>query len=142
MSAGGEESATPASRVPAVIITHADLAQALVRAAESVVGPFTDVTLLSNLGLSRDDLEQVIEKHVQTWTHGGLLFTDFWGGSCHTCGASAARRHGEVVIVTGVNLPLLLDYLYNRDRFPVGELAERLQLKGRESIRVQRGTPA
>ena len=136
MSAGGEESATPASRVPALIITHADLAQSLVRAAESVVGPFTDVTLLSNLGLSRDDLELAIEEHVKTWVNGGLLFTDFWGGSCHTCGASA------VPIVTGVNLPLLLDYLHNRDRFPVGELAERLQQKGRESIRVQRGTPA
>ena len=47
-----------------------------------------------------------------------------------------------MVIVTGVNLPLLLDYLHNRDRFPVGELAERLQLKGRDSIRVQRGTLA
>jgi len=142
MSADGEESATPASRVPALIVTHADLAQALVRAAESVVGPFTDVTLLSNLSLSRDDLERAIEAHVQSWPNGGLLFTDFWGGSCHTCGASAARRHGEVAIVTGVNLPLLLDYLHNRDRFPVGELAERLQLKGRDSIRVQRGTPA
>ena len=142
MSAGGEENATPASRVPALIITHADLAQSLVRAAESVVGPFTDVTLLSNLGLSRDDLELAIEEHVKNWANGGLLFTDFWGGSCHLCGASAVRRHGEVAIVTGVNLPLLLDYLYNRDRFPVGELAERLQQKGRDSIRVQRGAPA
>jgi mannose/fructose-specific phosphotransferase system component IIA len=71
-----------------------------------------------------------------------LLLTDFWGGSCHTCGASAARRHGEVIIVTGVNLPLLLDYLYNRDKLAVGALAERLQQKGRDSIRVQRGVPA
>lgn len=142
MSAGEGGSTTPASRVPALIVTHADLAQALVRAAERVVGPFEDVTLLSNEGLSRDQLEQAIEAHVQGWPGGGLLLTDFWGGSCHTCGASALRRHGEVAIVTGVNLPLLLDYLHNRDRFSVGELAERLQQKGRDSIRVQRGTPA
>jgi len=142
VSAGEGGSATPASRVPALVVMHADLAQALVRAAERVVGPFTDVTLLSNEGLSRDDLERGIESHVQSWEHGGLLLTDFWGGSCHICGASAMRRHGEVAIVTGVNLPLLLDYLHNRDRFPVGELAERLQQKGRDSIRVQRGTPA
>jgi mannose/fructose-specific phosphotransferase system component IIA len=129
-------------RVPALIVTHADLAQALVHAAEQVVGPVEDVTLLSNDGLSRRDLEDAIEARVQGWTHGGLLLTDFWGGSCHTCGASAARRHGEVVIVTGINLPLLLDYLYNRDRFPAGELAERLQQKGRDSIRVQRDVRA
>ena len=142
VSGGEAGSGAPVLRVPALIVTHADLAQALLRAAERVVGPIEDVTWLSNEGLSRDDLEQAIETRVQGWPHGGLLFTDFWGGSCHTCGASAARRHGEVAIVTGINLPVLLDYLHNRDRFPVGELAERLQLKGRESIRVQRGTPA
>ena len=142
MSAADPGSGTPASRVPALIVTHADLAQALVRAAERVVGPVGDVTLLSNEGLSRDDLEQAIEERVLHWPHGGLLFTDFWGGSCHTCGASMLRRHGEVAIVTGVNLPLLLDYLHNRDRLAVGELAERLQQKGRDSIRVQRGAPA
>jgi len=129
-------------RVPALIVTHADLAQALVRAAERVVGTIEDVTLLSNEGLSRDDLQDAIEACVKDWSEGGLLLTDFWGGSCHTCGASAARRHGEIVIVTGVNLPLLLDYLYNRDRLGAPELAERLQQKGRDSIRVQRGVPA
>jgi mannose/fructose-specific phosphotransferase system component IIA len=128
--------------VPALIVTHADLAQALVRAAERVVGTIEDVTLLSNEGLSRADLEAAIETSVRDWKDGGLLLTDFWGGSCHTCGASAVRHHGEVVIVTGINLPLLLDYLYNRDRLPVSELAERLREKGRDSIRVQRGVPA
>jgi mannose/fructose-specific phosphotransferase system component IIA len=44
-----------------------------------------------------------------------------------------------VVIVTGVNLPLLLDYLHNRDHSDAVSLAERLKQKGRESIRVQRG---
>jgi len=142
MGTEGSGETPPATRVPALIVTHADLAQALVRAAERVVGRIEDVTLLSNEGLSRDDLEDAIEASIQGWTHGGLLLTDFWGGSCHTCGASAARRHGELVIVTGINLPLLLDYLYNRDRLSAPELAERLQQKGRDSIRVQRGVPA
>jgi len=140
--AAGEGAASPAKRVPALIVTHADLAQALVRAAERVVGTIEDVTLLSNEGLSRDDLQDAIEACVRDWKEGGLLLTDFWGGSCHTSSTAAARRHGEVVIVTGINLPLLLDYLHNRDRFSAPELAERLQQKGRDSIRVQRGVPA
>ena len=144
MSAPGTgEGATPTvKRVPALIVTHADLAEALVRAAERVVGSIEDVTLLSNEGLSRDDLQDAIEGCVKDWKEGGLLLTDFWGGSCHTCGSAAARRHGEVVIVTGINLPLLLDYLHNRDRLSAPDLAERLQQKGRDSIRVQRGVPA
>jgi len=140
--AGEGAGSPPAKRVPALIVTHADLAQALVRAAERVVGTIEDVTLLSNEGLSRDDLEDAIEACVRDWKEGALLLTDFWGGSCHTCGSAAARRHGEIVIVTGVNLPLLLDYVHNRDRFTALELAERLQTKGRDSIRVQRGVPA
>lgn len=126
--------------VPALLVTHADLSAALLRAAESVYGPIEGVEVLSNEGLSRDGLEQAIEARVGSWRHGGLVLTDFWGGSCHVCGVSAARRgHGEVVIVTGINLPLLLDYLHNRDRFGVGQLAERLAAKGQASIRVQRG---
>ncbi len=128
--------------VPALLVMHADLAAALIRAAERVYGPVEGVQVLSNEGRSREDLEDAIEDRVQGWRRGGLVLTDFWGGSCHTCGASAMRRHGEVVIVTGTNLPLLLDYLHNRAKFDVPALAERLQAKGRDSIRVQRGDAA
>jgi mannose/fructose-specific phosphotransferase system component IIA len=127
------------SRVPALIVMHADLAAALLRAAASVYGPVDDVEVLSNQGLSRDQLEDEIGRRVEAWPDGGLVLTDFWGGSCHICGAAAARGRGEVVVVTGLNLPTLLDYLHNRDGFPVEALAERLRLKGQESIRVQRG---
>ena len=52
---------TPATAVvPALIVTHADLADALVRAAERVVGPFEGVTLLSNDQRSRAELETAI----------------------------------------------------------------------------------
>src|SRR5512143_684226 len=100
------------ARVPAVLVTHADLAAALLRAAEKVYGPVEDIEVLSNEGLSRDDLELAIERRVAHWPHGGLVLTDFWGGSCTLCGLAAARGRGEVVVVSGLNLPLLLDYLH------------------------------
>ena len=76
------------------------------------------------------------------WTHGGLLLTDFWGGSCHTCALAAARGNGDVRLITGVNLPMLLDYLHNRERYDVEALAERMQQKGRDNIRTQRSPGA
>ena len=133
-------------RIPALLVTHADLASALLRAAEKLYGSAEGVEILSNEGLSRQTLEVEIEKRVADWQAGGLVLTDFWGGSCHICGASAARRHasgrGEVVVVTGINLPALVDYLHNRDKFSVVELAERMRLKGQESFRIQRGEAA
>ena len=61
--------------------------------------------------------------------------------ACHICGASVARKRGEILVLTGVNLPVLIDYLHNRDQVPVAELAERLLKKGQESLRLQRGQP-
>jgi PTS system mannose-specific IIA component len=130
------------SRVPALLVTHADLGASLLRAAQQVYGPVEDVGVLSNSELSRADLESAIERHVSSWPQGGLVLTDFPGGSCQQCGLLAARDHAEVVVVTGVNLPALLDYLHNRDQFPVGELAERLKQKAQDSVRVQRARPA
>ena len=129
------------TRVPALLITHADLADALVRAAEKVYGPIEDVERLSNEGLSRAALESEIVDRVAKWPHGGIVLIDFWGGSCFTCGMSAARGR-EVVVVTGINLPALLDYLHNRDSYPVVELAERIRAKGQDSFRLQRAPTA
>ncbi len=133
-SGGAPASAT----VPALLVMHADLAAALLHAASAVYGPIEGIEVLSNSGLSREALEARIVEQVAHWRNGGLVLTDFWGGSCHTCGLKATRGRGEVMLLTGTNLPVLLDYLHNRDRYGTAELAERLQLKGRESIRAQR----
>ena len=125
-------------RVPALLVMHADLSAALLRAAEKVYGPVEGVDVLSNEGLSRDALERAIDQRVASWASGGLVLTDFWGGSCHLCGVSATRGRTEVAVVSGLNLPILLDYLHNRDHYEPGALAERLQKKGQDSIRVQR----
>ena len=120
---------------------HSDLADALLRAAQKVYGPVGGVEVFSNEGLSREDLEQAITRRVGDWREGGLVLTDFWGGSCHVSGAAATRGHGDIVVVTGLNLPALLDYLHNRDQYSSLDLADRLQKKGRESIRLHHGQP-
>jgi PTS system mannose-specific IIA component len=130
------------SRIPALLVTHADLGAALLRAAQQIYGPVEDVAFLSNADLSRADLERAIDERVAQWPAGGLVLTDFPGGSCQQCGLLAARDHAQVVVVTGINLPALLDYLHNRDRYPVSELAERLGKKAQDSVRVQRARPA
>jgi mannose PTS system EIIA component len=130
------------ARVPALLVTHADLAAALLRAAQAVYGPIEGVQVLSNEGLSRDALEKEIDRNVRDWSAGGLVLTDFWGGSCHICGVSATRGRGEIAIVTGVNLPMLLDYLHNREAYGLAALSDRLRQKGQDSIRVQREAAA
>lgn len=147
MSASPGEPVTPGAepstrRVPALLVMHGGLADALLRAAAKVYGPVEGVEVLSNEGLSKSDLQARILEVAGRWPSGGLVLTDFWGGSCHTSGLAAAGDCRGLAVLTGVNLPLLLDYLHNRDRSDVNTLAERLQQKGRDSIRVQLGPPA
>lgn len=142
---GGPAPSGPApatGRVPALLVMHGSLAEALIRAAARVYGPIDDVVVLSNEGLSRTELEHRIEEAAGLWPAGGLVLTDFWGGSCHTSGIAAARHCRGVAILTGANLPMLLDYLHNREHLDAVALAERLMQKGRDSIRVQHGPPA
>ncbi len=128
--------------VPALLVMHADLATALLRAAQSVYGPIDGVHVVSNEGLSRPEIEARIAAEVAHWSQGGLVLTDFWGGSCHTCALAAARGNGQILLLTGVNLPMLLDYLHNRDQYDVEALAERMLQRGRDNIRTQRGPGA
>lgn len=130
------------ARVPALLVMHSDLAAALLRAASAVYGPVEDLDVMSNEGLSREDLEKRIGERVSGWPDGGLILTDFWGGSCHICGIAASRGLGRVAVITGLNLPTLLDYLHNRELYTPIELAERLQRKGRDSIRIHQAETA
>ena len=123
--------------VPALLVMHADLSAALMRAATQVYGPVEGIETLSKEGLSRDDLEAAIMARVAQWPAGGLVLTDIFGGSCYLCGAKAARMHHDVIVVSGLNLPILLDYLHNRDAYSARDLAERLKQKGQSSIRLQ-----
>jgi len=132
----------PAHRVPALLVMHADLATALLHAAARVYGDVTGVQVVSNEGLDKVQIEERIATEVAGWTEGGLVLTDFWGGSCHTCAMAAARGNGRILLLTGVNLPMLIDYLHNRDRFGVEDLAERMLQRGRDNIRTQRGPAA
>ena len=129
------------NRVPALLVMHGDLGAALLRVASGLYGPLDDIGVLSNEGLGRDELQRAIDARVCAWPEGGLVLADLWGGSCHQCGSAAARGR-DVLVVTGINLPMLLDYVHNRDAYGVRELAERLRRKGQDSIRLQRGVAA
>ena len=46
----------------------------------------------------------------------------------------SCKDEGGRAVLCGVNLPILLDFVFHRD-LPVGELVTRLEGKGRDGIR-------
>lgn len=116
-----------------VVVAHADLAEALLRAVEEISGTRGELEAVSNRGCSPGDLEQRVEDAVG----GGpaVIFVDLGSGSCAHVARRVGRRIGGVVVATGVNLPLLLDFVFHR-RTPLPELAGRLREKARAETRI------
>jgi mannose PTS system EIIA component len=123
-------------RPVALLVTHAGLAQELIRTAEAILGPQSDVLAVSNTGLSTDALSETIRTLVQALPEETpvVILADLAAGSC----GMAVRRAGgggrTISRITGVNLPMLLEFFHNRDTVPFDELLVRLETKGRAGI--------
>ncbi|TMQ58213.1 MAG: hypothetical protein E6K76_08550 [Candidatus Eisenbacteria bacterium] len=122
----------------ALLVTHAALGSELLRTVEGILGAQSDVQVLSNDGYSSDALSRAIEERVRDvpGDRPVVLFTDLAAGSCGI--ASRRAQHGERLVrkVTGVNLPMLLEFFHYRDTLPLDELLPRLEAKGKAGITV------
>jgi len=116
------------SEVRGVVITHGHLARCLVETTESISGVQGALQPISNAGCSPDTLLERIRE--ATADRPSLLFVDLASGSCAHAARIVGRGHPGIAVVTGVNLPMLLDFTFHRD-LEVSELAERVVEKGR-----------
>src|SRR5476649_773643 len=91
-----------------VVATHGKLAEELIRTAEAVVGEIAQIVPVSIVATSPDvrtELKAAIQRVDQG--QGVLLLTDIFGGSpTNLCLSFLTER--QVEVVTGVNLPMLL----------------------------------
>lgn len=118
--------------VRGIIVAHADLARALVDAVDHIVGIEDGALIpLSNEGLGpaaiRDRLAELAGPGP------AIVFTDLREGSCGMAARQICAQRSGHVLVTGVNLPMLLDFAVNRDR-PLEELVERVVERAQGAI--------
>ena len=118
--------------VRGLIITHANLGEGLAEAVRKITGIGEEaLSTLSNEGCGPVDLMDRIRNHSKDASI--VLFTDMGGGSCALAARKVAAQRPDTGFVAGVNLPLLLDFVYQR-HLPLPELVERLVECGRSSI--------
>src|ERR1700755_103442 len=99
-----------AGRVEGVIGAHGQVENELLSAAETIIGSFKHITAVS-IGW-HDDVEGAkneIRRAIERVSDGGgvLMMTDMFGGT-PTNIASMFFQQGEVEVVTGVNLPMVI----------------------------------
>ncbi len=120
----------------ALLVTHGTLGQELVRTVEHILGHQTDVVTLSNSGLSAESLRGSIEERVaeSPASQPVVIFSDLAAGSCGIASRRVSVEGRVIRTLSGVNLPMLLEFFHYRDTLPLDELITRLETKGRAGI--------
>lgn len=93
-----------------VVVTHGQLATELLNAAEMIVGDLPRFAAVSigwhdDVSDAREDIAQAIER-VRS-DAGVLLLTDMFGGTPSNLAMTFIEK-GQVEVITGVNLPMLI----------------------------------
>ncbi|HET7276245.1 MAG TPA: hypothetical protein VFI91_13840 [Longimicrobiaceae bacterium] len=115
-----------------LIVAHSSLAAGMTEAVRQIAGLEDDVLQpLSNEGKGPAGLISAVTEAVGDAPV--VIFTDLSSGSCAFAARKIAIDRPQTGIVCGVNLPVLLDFVFHRD-LPLPELVDRLVDKGRVGI--------
>jgi mannose/fructose-specific phosphotransferase system component IIA len=116
-----------------VVVCHGSMAQALVQAAAQISGVDDALVPVSNTGCDRDTLEQRVLSAVDSQP--AVVFVDLASGSCLFAVLKRLKSVENVKVVTGVNLAMLVDFVFHRSLSPV-DAASRAAATGQASIRI------
>ncbi|MBW4054444.1 MAG: PTS sugar transporter subunit IIA [Proteobacteria bacterium] len=120
-----------------VIVTHAGLASALKLSAEMIVGTIENCATVEVAPDERADdiMARVVSAVEAVQSDGAIIMTDLFGGTPSNM-AMSFLKEGCIEVVTGVNLPMLIEFCSRRELMSVTELATNLHRSGREGIIV------
>ena len=126
-----------------VIVTHGQLGNALIEAAEFILGDRPEaiesvsIDLSENAEKLRDKIARVIKK-VQD-QEGIVILTDMFGGTPSNLSYSFLEE-GHIEVLSGVNLPILIQAANLRGKeMNLEELAANLEIFGKKSISLASG---
>lgn len=121
-----------------VLVTHGRLAEEFLHALEHIVGPQEKVATVC-IGPD-DDMEErrreIIEQVKAAQDGDGVvLLTDMFGGTPSNLAISVLDE-GEVEVIAGVNLPMLIKLVSVRGEEPLKKAVHEAQEAGRKYISV------
>ncbi|HEY7285230.1 MAG TPA: PTS sugar transporter subunit IIA [Vicinamibacterales bacterium] len=121
-----------------VVVTHGQLANELVNAAEMIVGDLPQFAAVSigwhdDVNDAREDIAQAIER--VRGENGVLLLTDMFGGTPSNLGMTFLEKD-RLEVITGVNLPMLIKLAGARVSNDLTGVAQAMREHGRNAIWV------
>ncbi len=124
------------NRVGGVILSHGQMANELLAAAETVLGAIDGIAAVSigwhdDVEIARAELERAISTVERG--KGVLLLTDLFGGTTTNI-AAMFHTAGKIEILTGVNLPMVVKLVQQDESADLTEIARQVLQAGREGI--------
>lgn len=123
---------TMSDKLQGIVVAHGKVASALIEAAEQITGNRDSLVPVSNTGCDRGELEARVEEAVAG--RRSVVFVDLAAGSCLVAVLHRLRENPDVRVVTGVNLAMLVDFLFHLELTPE-EAAARAETSGLRAIR-------
>lgn len=120
-----------------IVGTHGRFSEELVRSAEMIVGKGRNLAAVT---LEPGDSSEVLmEKYKNVLNQldvkdGVLFLVDLYGGSPFNAASRIAIEHQNMDVITGVNLPMLLETMNRCGAGEREELAELAQAAGHQGI--------
>ena len=125
-----------------VIVTHSQLGNALIEAAEFIIGKKSEalVSVSIDLSESADVLRAKIAEGIKAVRSedGVLILTDMFGGTPSNLSYSFLEE-GHIEVISGVNLPILIQAVNIRKKMELNKLAVKLEEFGKKSISLASG---
>ncbi|MFH2045955.1 MAG: PTS fructose transporter subunit IIA [Pseudomonadota bacterium] len=125
-----------------LIVTHQKLGDALIDAAEFILGNRPDkvVSVSINITEPADKLREKISDGIKKVNdnEGIIILTDMFGGSPSNLSYSFLEE-GRTEVISGVNLPILIKAINSRKDMDVTKLAQCIEAYGKKSISLASG---
>lgn len=123
-------------KIGGVVVSHGQFANEIVAAAETVVGELRHIAAVS-IGW-HDDVEVAkneISRAIKTVSDGKgvLILTDMFGGTPTNISAMFIGE-GDIEIVTGVNLPMVIKLASQNKEMTLSEMAKEVETQGKQAI--------
>jgi len=125
-----------------VIVTHSQLGDALIGAAEFILGsrPESLESVSIDLSENADKLREKIAQGIKKvkGEEGVIILTDMFGGTPSNLSYSFLEE-GRIEVLSGVNLPVLIQAANRRQKMELSKLAAELETFGKKSISLASG---
>ena len=105
-------------QLPIILASHGPFAQGALECAQMLMGQQQDIKVISVLVDSNiDNLRQQMSESYQSLNKGDgvIILVDIMGGTPCNLAGELLIQHGDVLLFSGFNIPVLLEVLNNRE---------------------------